>query len=357
MTSRFAPRLPVLLLLLLIPLGASAQFTYRNFTSAAGITLNGAARKMRDRIRIVPAQVSKTGSVWFNSKQRVADGFESTFSFSVTAPGSRSPRAPGADGIAFVLQNSSVYEGGVGGGIGYEGIRNSLAVEFDTYDNNPDSNPEPNGNHISVHSRGMEPNSADHRTSRGWTSAIPDLKSGGRHTAKVRYVPGTLEIYLDDLDRPVLAVALRLDTLMSLDNGTCWMGFTAATGGSWANFDLFNLTSDVVADLRDIFFDHDKTILKSASFPELKKLVGILKDDPSLLLEIRGHTDNQGTSRYNRALSKKRAEAVRQYLVRSGIAKNRVLARGYGADMPIADNASAAGRAQNRRVEARLYKK
>ncbi len=356
MTSRIAPRLPVLLLLLLIPLGASAQFNYRDFTSAAGVTLNGAARKMRDRIRIVPAKVSQTGSVWFNSKQRVADGFELTFSFSITAPGSRSPRVPGADGLAFVLQNSSVYEGGVGGGIGYQGIRNSLAVEFDTYDNNPDSNPEPNGNHISVHSRGMEPNSADHRTSRGWTSALPDLKAGGRHTAKVRYVPGTLEVYLDDLTSPVLTVALRLDTLMTLDNGTCWMGFTAATGGSWANFDLFNLNSEVVLNVRDIFFDYDKAILKPESFPELKKLATLLKNDPSLLLEIRGHTDNQGTPAYNRALSQNRAQAVRNYLVGEGVAKKRVVARGYGADMPIADNAAETGRAQNRRVEARLYK-
>lgn len=352
-----SPLLLPALLLLLAPAAASAQFNHRDFTSAADVTLNGAARKMKDRIRIVPAQISKTGSVWFKSRQRVSDGFESTFSFSVTAPGSRSPRAPGADGLAFVLQNSSAQEGGVGGGIGYEGIRNSLAVEFDTYDNSPESNPEPNGNHISVHSRGMEPNSADHRTSLGWTGTIPELKAGGRHTAKVRYVPGILEVYLDDLARPVLTVPLRLDTLMALENGTCWMGFTAATGGSWANFDLFKPNTDVALNAENIFFDHDKATLNPASFPELKKLAAILKDDPSLHLEIRGHTDNRGMPGYNRALSRKRAEAVRNYLLRRGIAKKRLLARGYGADVPAADNADRAGRAQNRRVETRLYKK
>jgi outer membrane protein OmpA-like peptidoglycan-associated protein len=336
--------------------GLRAQFNYRSFTTIDEVTFNGDARKMSDRIRLVPADLAKRGSVWFNTKQPIADGFESTFTFQISEPGSREPWKPGADGLAFVMQNSSVYEGGVGGGIGYEGIANSLAVEFDTYDNNPDSNPEPNGNHVSVQSRGKAPNSADHRTSLGWTSAIPDLKKGDRHTARVRYLPGTLTVFLDDLDHPILTVPIRLDTLLSLDAGKCWIGFTAATGGSWANFDLFSLDCSVIMNVRNIYFDYDRATLKPASFPELGRLIAILKADPKLSVEIRGHTDDHGGDEYNQKLSKGRADAVRAYLIRNGIAGSRVTANGYGAGTPIATNETEAGRAENRRVEARLFK-
>lgn len=333
-----------------------AQFNYRNVASIDDVTLNGDARKLNDRIRLVPAETFKRGSVWFNTKQRIVDGFSATFTFQISEPGSQRPWAPGADGLAFVLQNSSVYEGAAGGGIGYAGIRNSLAVEFDTYDNNPDENPEPNGNHISVHSLGMEPNSADHRTSLGWTGDIPDLKAGASHTATIHYLPGRLSIFLDDRTRPVLAIPIRLDTLLRLDEGTCWMGFTAATGGSWANFDLFSLSSEVIINIRNILFDYDRAVLKKEAFPELQKIADVLRSEPGLMVEIRGHTDDQGGGEYNLRLSQNRADAVRSYLLRQGIAPARVVARGYGTNMPIADNATDEGRALNRRVEARLFK-
>lgn len=340
----------------LISLPLRAQFNYRSFSSIDDITFNGSAKKLEDRIRLVPAAYFQGGSVWFNTKQRVADGFESTFTFQVSEPGSNPPWVPGADGMAFVLQNSSVYEGSLGGGIGYGDIANSLAVEFDTYDNNPDNNPEPNGNHISVQSRGLEPNSPDQSASLGWTTDIADMKDGNRHTARVRYIPGRLEVYFDDLSRPVITIPIRLDTLLHLDDGKCWMGFTAATGGSWANFDLFSLNSEVILNIPNIFFDFDKATLKKESFTELGKLIGVLRDDPDLHLEIRGHTDNHGTDEYNIRLSQSRAESVRSYLIAHGIAERRILAHGYGAALPIDDNATDAGRARNRRVEARLFK-
>lgn len=223
----------------------TAQFNYRGLGSLDDVALNGSARRLTDRVRLVPARGWQGGAAWFKTKQRVADGFECTFSFQVSEPGSNRPFVPGADGIAFVLQNSSISEGARGGGIGYEGIINSIAVEFDTYDNNPEGNPEPNGNHVSVQTRGREPNSPLEEFSLGSTTAIPNLKAGARHTAKVRYQPGTLQVFIDDLHNPVLTVAVRIDSLLDLDDGGCWMGFTSATGESWANFDLFNLRNEV----------------------------------------------------------------------------------------------------------------
>jgi outer membrane protein OmpA-like peptidoglycan-associated protein len=72
---------------------------------------------------------------------------------------------------------------------------------------------------------------------------------------------------------------------------------------------------------------------------------------PGLRLQIEGHTDSVGSEEYNQVLSERRADAVRDCLVQQGIDPNSMTARGYGKSMPVTDNATAAGRQQNRRVE------
>jgi outer membrane protein OmpA-like peptidoglycan-associated protein len=71
-------------------------------------------------------------------------------------------------------------------------------------------------------------------------------------------------------------------------------------------------------------------------------------------LEVSGHTDNQGSADLNRRLSTERAEAVKSYLEANGVAPERLEARGFGPDKPVADNRTAAGRSKNRRIEFRL---
>ncbi|MCS6948162.1 MAG: OmpA family protein, partial [Steroidobacteraceae bacterium] len=77
------------------------------------------------------------------------------------------------------------------------------------------------------------------------------------------------------------------------------------------------------------------------------------KRHPELRIEVAGHTDDRGSDAYNLDLSQRRAEAVRDYLAKAGVA-NPLSARGYGESQPIASNADAAGRAQNRRVVLRV---
>jgi OOP family OmpA-OmpF porin len=69
---------------------------------------------------------------------------------------------------------------------------------------------------------------------------------------------------------------------------------------------------------------------------------------------VAGHSDSQGDANYNRDLSQRRADAVREYLVTAGVDENRISAKGYGEDEPIADNSTADGRRENRRVELRV---
>ena len=92
-------------------------------------------------------------------------------------------------------------------------------------------------------------------------------------------------------------------------------------------------------------------MLKVASTTELDELATILRTYENSLLTIEGHTDSKGTDEYNMTLSQKRAAAVRVYLIEKGIAENRLISKGFGETMPIADNNTSAGRAKNRRVE------
>ena len=106
--------------------------------------------------------------------------------------------------------------------------------------------------------------------------------------------------------------------------------------------------------LRNIFFETGKAILRSESNKELDRLVKLMKDVPSLQVEISGHTDNTGSAKLNDKLSQDRAQAVVTYLTGKGINKSRMAAKGYGSREPVATNNSSEGRQQNRRVEFKI---
>ncbi len=108
--------------------------------------------------------------------------------------------------------------------------------------------------------------------------------------------------------------------------------------------------------LPDIHFEFDKAIIKPESYPILDSIARWLLSNPSMIVEIAGHTDNIGSAEYNLKLSQRRAEAVRQYLINKGVPPERIYARGYGETQPIADNSTEEGRAKNRRVELRIIK-
>ena len=101
----------------------------------------------------------------------------------------------------------------------------------------------------------------------------------------------------------------------------------------------------------DAFFDFDKSVLKPEGRAKLDDLVSKIKDINLEVIIAVGHTDSIGSDAYNQKLSVRRAEAVKAYLVSKGIEKSRVYTEGKGEKQPVADNKTAAGRAQNRRVE------
>ncbi|MBE6311573.1 MAG: flagellar motor protein MotB [Bacteroidales bacterium] len=109
--------------------------------------------------------------------------------------------------------------------------------------------------------------------------------------------------------------------------------------------------------LRNIFFDFDSYHLKKESRAELDRLCDFLRQYPRVKIQLGGHTDNKGSHEYNIALSRHRAKAVLDYLVKKGIPISRLSCEGFGPDRPIATNDTEEGRALNRRTEAIVVEK
>lgn len=101
----------------------------------------------------------------------------------------------------------------------------------------------------------------------------------------------------------------------------------------------------------NITFDTNRAEVKAEFKPILDQLANSINQYPDTVIRVEGHTDSVGSAAYNQTLSENRANSVRSYLVQRGVAASRIEAVGYGLTRPIADNATEAGRAQNRRVE------
>jgi uncharacterized repeat protein (TIGR01451 family) len=228
--------------------------SFPDFSSTTNLVFNGTALKSGNVLRLNPSLQNQAGSAWYSVLQPVANGFSTTFKFQITNASN-----PSADGIAFVIQNSEAglqALGGGGGGIGYQGIGNSLAIEFDTYANPFD--PENNGsgvvpaNHVAILSCGVGTNSADHTLCGINLATAPvNLADGSAHNVQIEYTTGVpippqcqscsssyLQVTIDGFavfESP--GVGVDLSTLLQLANPSeqevaesAYVGFTGATG-------------------------------------------------------------------------------------------------------------------------------
>ncbi len=203
---------------------AGAPIEFATFTETTGLELLAETSVVDNRLRLTPAEQNKRGACWIQEKQTVAFGFETVFQFALSG---------GADGFAFVIQNHELSHGG--DVLGYD-MPNSLAIEFDTYHHSYD----PVGDHISVQTDGTGTSRIDHAYSLG-TAALPfELDDGKTHSATIRYVPGTLAIFLDDSAEPALTVSVELAAILELDQGRAWVGFTAGTGSNYQTHDVLS---------------------------------------------------------------------------------------------------------------------
>lgn len=189
------------------------------------------------------------------------------------------------------------------------------------------------------------------------------------------------EIMVDDLTTEQRVTTIRPDPVtgvffITLPNGRLY-GYTVKAEGRFPvsdNIDLRDVAdakkrstniiaptleemaeSDISLPLKNVFFATDSDQLKPESFPELNRMAALIRE-LSLEATLDGHTDSMGAAEYNLDLSRRRAKAVRDYLVSKGIDAALVKSEGFGLTRPVAKNDTETGRALNRRVEIRLRK-
>jgi outer membrane protein OmpA-like peptidoglycan-associated protein len=140
------------------------------------------------------------------------------------------------------------------------------------------------------------------------------------------------------------------DTFLDKDD-KCPLEFGVAPDGCPKKYNLVVVTDKKIEIKQTVYFDFNKASIKKVSFPLLNEVAQALADNPKIKVEVEGHTDSVGNDNFNLKLSQKRAESVKAYIVKRGIDAGRMVPKGYGENVPIADNRTAEGRSQNRRVE------
>ncbi len=128
------------------------------------------------------------------------------------------------------------------------------------------------------------------------------------------------------------------------------------SGDAMFTYDDIEIPAEKMWTFSDIYFDYDKSDLRPEAFGILKSILYILDTHPNISLEIGGHSDATGKAERNKELSQLRADAVKDYLVKHGIAPERLTAVGYGSSKPIGSNKTPEGRKLNRRIELKIVK-
>ncbi len=195
-------------------------FSYLDFSDPSNLTMLGYVSTTPESVlRLSPAQNTTRGNVWHSEKQFVSVGFESSFDFRITG-GDNS-------GFAFIIQNEAADSLSRDAGLGHGSVANSLAVEFDTFFHVTQG--DPNDNHIAINTNGTGYNRSGASFTRGTASPPFDLNDGATHNALVRYVPGTLSVFLDGNVAPALTVGIDIANTLDLDLGRAWIGFGASS--------------------------------------------------------------------------------------------------------------------------------
>ena len=211
------------------PLGGD-DFDYPGFCAQEGLVLVGDASLPDCLLSLNSEATHRVGAAWRGYRFPVGAPFETDFAFRVSRNG--------AEGFAFVIQHDGLGAlGASGGAMGYD-IDNSVAVEFDTYQNLDLG--DPNNNHISVQTRGNDTNSPYTSCSLGLVNSPVNLSDGSTHTARISYSSDELRVYVDQFTTPILAVGVSLPTSLNMVDDRAWIGFTGATGYGYETHEILS---------------------------------------------------------------------------------------------------------------------
>jgi hypothetical protein len=267
-------RLAPLVLLCSFALRAQPDVSYPSFSSTAGLHLVGAARVAGSALRLTETSRHTAGAAWLDRKFVVSGGFDTTFQFQITQPGGS---GPGADGFAFVLQDSGTNAiGGPGSAGGFAladparygkhaGIPQSIAIFFDTF-RNPEAG-DPSGNYIGIFTAGTPKTVRWPPARLAYTRKLHvHLKDGRVHTARIMFQPPVLAVYLDGAE--ALSSPVELATVAD-PRGAAFVGFTASTGNGYENHDILSWSftrPNVESNMSEV--SSDISFLRAACLPE-----------------------------------------------------------------------------------------
>lgn len=334
---------------------------------AEDFNISGDTKKTGDNCyRLTEAYEWSSGSVWYKNPIDLQGPFEMELDILFGCDD-----AGGADGVVFVFAPYQLITGRAGEGMGFSGLRPSLGIEIDTWEN--EHLGDPMEDHLAI----LQNGSVHHFYNLAGPKTIPNLEDCRTHKLNIRWVSSTKTLSVSVDKKHTITYTGDLVKNIFRGNGQVYWGITAATGRYFNRHELCFESLKFTFPVATLRFDREysrqllqgesialpnlkfqtggATILES-SYPDLYRLANMLRDYPTLTLNITGHTDSQGDEKSNQKLSLLRAQAVADFLRQQGIQSQRLWSDGQGEHYPVAPNSTAIGREQNRRVEVRLFK-
>lgn len=279
--------------------------------------------------------------------------------------------ADGADGMVFIFHPYPTMTGRAGEGMGFGGLRPSLGIELDTWEN--EHLGDPPQDHIAI----LQDGSPAHWYNLAGPNKIPNLEDCRPHRIYVSWKPDyqVLSVAVDGVER----IRYKGDIIYEVFDGISevYWGVSAATGRynnrqeicfeklEFAKIaplayllpsEIRQLKKEEGLLLDRVQFPSGQTRLNEATIFELDKLIKYLKGNSAYAIEVAAFTDSSGSESGNLNISQARADVIKQYMINKGIAAKRIYAFGYGEAKPIASNSTPEGRAKNRRVTFSVFR-
>ncbi len=310
-----------------------------------------------------------SGSIWHKQAIRLSEPFRMQLRVMLGCKDDS-----GADGMVFVFHPHDRRVGYSGEGMGFAGLRPSIGLEIDTWQN--EHLGDPYQDHVAL----LRDGSVQHfHYNLAGPVRISNIEDCREHKLQIEWLPDAQQFTVE-IDGN-LVLQYRGDLVREVFNGRdkVYWGVTSGTGQysnrqgvcverlefgeleSLPPLELSGLKAKKLLkgefiSLSNIQFESGSAKLRESSRRELDELARIMRQHPELKLDILGHTDNVGDANNNLRLSERRAEAVARYLQEKGIPGKRLKNRGLGESYPRHSNGTAEGRLKNRRVEFRLSK-
>lgn len=348
------------LLLLLLPVLAVAQVDVNDFV------LNGNAKRLDDEcFRLTEAVDWQGGAIWYKKPIDLREPFYMELEVFLGCQD-----RGGADGIVFIFSPRARL-GYSGEGMGFGGLAPSLGIELDTWLNDHLADPEED--HVAILTNG----DIRHYRRSNRPNVLPNLEDCAYHPMEVSWDPAAqeLKVYLDGI--VVASAKGDLTQSVFLGNSIVYWGASAATG-QYNNRQEVCFRKLVLGEAprlptldmglqRDLMqgqtiqipgfrFKSGSTDLTAEQRSLLNGLAGLLRAHPRERLKIYAFTDDSGPAELNQRLSNQRAKVIAEYLAKRGIARERLVVRGFGEAYPRLTGSSAAVRMKNRRVEFSLVR-